>query len=63
MPPSPVLVHCANGLGKTGVVIATHFALKAFTAEETLDLTQIVKKVEETARPNDTDARTVSFLL
>ena len=43
--PSPVLVHCANGLGKTGVVIATHFALKAFTAEETLDLTQIVKKL------------------
>ena len=43
--PSPVLVHCANGLGKTGVVIATHFALKAFTAEETLDLAQIVKKL------------------
>jgi protein tyrosine phosphatase len=43
--PAPVLVHCANGLGKTGAVIASHFALRAFAADETIDLPQIVKNL------------------
>ena len=43
--PSPLLVHCANGMGKSGAVMAVHFSLKQFTTDGTVDLPKVVNNL------------------
>lgn len=43
--PSPLLVHCANGMGKSGAVMAVHYSLKQFTADGTVDLPKVVNNL------------------
>ena len=43
--PAPLLVHCANGMGKSGAVMAVHFSLKQFSAEGTVDLPKVVNSL------------------
>ena len=43
--PAPLLVHCANGMGKTGAVMAVHFSLKQFSADGTVDLPKVVNNL------------------
>lgn len=40
--PAPLLIHCANGMGKSGAVMAVHFSLKQFSTDGTVDLLKVV---------------------
>lgn len=43
--PAPLLVHCANGMGKSGAIMVVHFSLKQFSVDGTVDLPKVVNNL------------------